>query len=34
MAAMTIADERIKIVSARIYESLHPSELYAEYRPL
>lgn len=34
MAAMTIADDRIKIVSARIYESLHPSELYAEYRPL
>jgi 6-pyruvoyl-tetrahydropterin synthase len=29
----TIADDRVRIACARVYESLHPTELYAEYRP-
>ncbi len=29
----TVADERVRIAAARVYESLHPTELYAEYRP-
>ena len=33
VAEKTIADERVRILAARIYESLHPTELYAEYRP-
>jgi 6-pyruvoyl-tetrahydropterin synthase len=33
VAEKTVADERVRIASARIYESMHPTELYAEFRP-
>lgn len=28
-----VGDDRVKIVSARVFETLHPTELVAEYRP-
>jgi len=33
VAEKSIADQRVRILTARIYESLHPTELFAEYRP-
>ncbi len=29
----TVADDRVHVASARVYESLHPTELYADYSP-
>lgn len=29
----TVGDQRVKVVAARVYETLHPTELVAEYRP-
>ena len=28
-----VADGRVEVLSARVYETLHPTELVAEYRP-
>jgi 6-pyruvoyl-tetrahydropterin synthase len=33
VAQKEVGDERVRIAAARVYESLHPTELYAEYRP-
>ncbi len=33
VAAAELRDERVSVLSARVYESLHPVELYAEYQP-
>lgn len=32
-AAEVFADERVQVVRARLYESLHPVETYADYAP-
>jgi hypothetical protein len=29
----SVGDGRVQVVSARVYETLHPTELVAEYRP-
>lgn len=31
LATATLADERVHVVNARIFEALHPAETYAEY---
>lgn len=33
VAAARLGDDRVRVVSARVYESLHPVETYAEYVP-
>lgn len=33
LAAEKLADERVSVVHARVYEALHPVETYAEYVP-
>lgn len=33
LASKTVTDDRVKIACARVYETLHPTELVAEYRP-
>ena len=33
VATKRAADERVTIVSARVYETMHPTEFVAEYRP-
>jgi 6-pyruvoyl-tetrahydropterin synthase len=33
VAMDAIADDRVSIAYARVYEALHPTELFAEYRP-
>lgn len=32
-ADTTVADSRVKVAAARVYETLHPVEMVAEYRP-
>jgi 6-pyruvoyl-tetrahydropterin synthase len=32
VAETQLADERVRIACARVYETMHPTELYAEYR--
>ena len=33
LAHERLADERVSVVNARVYEALHPVETYAEYVP-